>query len=758
MTDFFRGIILSLLGTSLCLIAALLLLPRLRIRSGMRRVIWMLFALRLLLPFALPLPGAPAITLPERETMQTTVPTPVQPTPAPQITAPQQTGNTAAPTQTPMPAPAPQQTAPQINIKAFILAFWASGILLFAAWHITGHFLVRRRLITQSSPSADPRVTELLCAVQSELSMHRTIPIRILHTPASPMVLGILRPILFLPEESIGDDALRLILRHELLHLRRHDAAIKALLLFTHALYWFYPVVWWLRRRAELDLEFACDEAVLAAEESYTRKAYAAAIAASIRQQLDRTPALSTEFQGGWKSMKERLNLILHAPPLRSGRTAIALITALLLMVGLFAGCVQDAPKYAEYRHLPGGEYLHLIGQSGKNVIDSVNITERNWEYWLDENGDPMAQATRKTPENIFGEDYELMMFFLNTDIALPANLFMSVDPDVPVLLGYYQYRYRLESTDYQEKYDKLAEIYQEYCELLGEPAPYRSGVTIADCLETRFDAKTYTATWVLAEDVDFPTAEEDHNYLLLAKLEVTLGPQDLSVYYSYHAVEAGYSNLAGYPVRNRQTGKIQWQNGDPGVPAEHFLAFPFASDNLSYLGKSPSAAAKLLKESGENWEKVFDKNGLTGRWVREETQHFFDQDYTLSLWQDGSTVWRYSLETTVDSADAAAKTEAIRAVYDACIFSGPTPHARKDSAPTLEQGLEEGFRYSDDPGVYETWWVLRLQVTPESNLNEWRVLTCCLRVEYSADSAKISVVYELEDSSAAYDFPDLLS
>ncbi|MBE6936427.1 MAG: M56 family metallopeptidase [Ruminococcaceae bacterium] len=600
-------------------------------------------------------------------------------------------------------------------------------------------------MLADSHVAETPETTTLLRAVQTELHVRRKIPVRILHAPASPMVLGILRPILFLPEESVGDESLRLILRHELLHLRRHDAAIKALLLLTHALYWFYPVVWWLRRRAELDLEFACDEAVLAAVESYTRKAYAAAIAASIRRQLARTPALSTEFQGGWKSMKERLDLILHAPPLRSGRAAIALISALLLMVGVFAGCVQEAPKYAEYADLPGGEYLHLIGQVSETVQKEMKINQNGWgSYSADSEFRHLVE--REKPEIIFDEEYEMQLHL------------KPIDTESPFYLRDYEYNYQLDSTDYQEKYDKIAEIYQDYCNLLGEPAPYRSSVTIADCLETRFDAKTYTATWVLAEDIAYPGTAEDHNMLLLAQLEVCLGPQALSVRYIYRATEAGYTNLAGYPVRDRQTGKIVWQNGDPGVPAEHFLAFPFASENLSYLGKSPSAAAKLLKESGENWVKVFDENGTTGCWVREETQHFFGQDYTLSLWQDGSTVWRYSLETTVDSADAAAKTEAIRAVYDACIFSGPTPRARKDSAPTLEQGLEEGFRYSDDPGVYETWWVLRLQITPESNLNEWRVLTCCLRVESSADSAKISVVYEMEDSSAAYDFPDLLA
>ncbi|MBE6936374.1 MAG: hypothetical protein E7458_07715, partial [Ruminococcaceae bacterium] len=151
MTEFFLRTLLSLIGTSLCLVAALLFLPRMRIRAGMRRVIWVLFALRLLLPFALPMPGAPAITLPERESVHTTVSRPTETVTAPRPTAPTPETKPAAPQQSAAPAPTTPQTAPKtapaISLKACLLTLWAAGALLFAGWHIAGHFLVRRRLL-----------------------------------------------------------------------------------------------------------------------------------------------------------------------------------------------------------------------------------------------------------------------------------------------------------------------------------------------------------------------------------------------------------------------------------------------------------------------------------------------------------------------------------------------------------------------------------------------------------------------------------
>ena len=92
-------------------------------------------------------------------------------------------------------------------------------------------------------------------ALAAELRVGRTPPL--LHTPDvdSPMVLGLARPVLLLPEGQLPEEALEVVLRHELTHLKRRDVAYQALLLLARTVHWFNPLVWWMGREAGRSLE-----------------------------------------------------------------------------------------------------------------------------------------------------------------------------------------------------------------------------------------------------------------------------------------------------------------------------------------------------------------------------------------------------------------------------------------------------------------------------------------------------------------------
>ena len=79
----------------------------------------------------------------------------------------------------------------------------------------------------------------------------------------APMLAGLLRPVILLPEPLPQSAPLECALRHELTHFRRRDIWLKALALWVNALHWFNPLAWYMVRLVERDTELACDEAAL---------------------------------------------------------------------------------------------------------------------------------------------------------------------------------------------------------------------------------------------------------------------------------------------------------------------------------------------------------------------------------------------------------------------------------------------------------------------------------------------------------------
>ena len=96
--------------------------------------------------------------------------------------------------------------------------------------------------------------------------MNTLDPRRLRLHPAGPAVLWAPRSLLLLPPDFMQRfDATgrRLVLRHELTHLRRGDALWNLLAELAGVLLWFHPLMWLALPRFRLDQELACDERVL---------------------------------------------------------------------------------------------------------------------------------------------------------------------------------------------------------------------------------------------------------------------------------------------------------------------------------------------------------------------------------------------------------------------------------------------------------------------------------------------------------------
>ncbi len=134
-----------------------------------------------------------------------------------------------------------------------LLILWACG---FAAIAIC--WLLRWRRVQILRKSA--RSVTLPTALQ--------IPASVMSAPGliEPGVVGILRPVLLLPEgiaERLNQTQLDAILAHELSHVRRRDNLTASIHMAVQAIFWFHPMTWWIGARLLDERERSCDEEVL---------------------------------------------------------------------------------------------------------------------------------------------------------------------------------------------------------------------------------------------------------------------------------------------------------------------------------------------------------------------------------------------------------------------------------------------------------------------------------------------------------------
>ncbi len=160
---------------------------------------------------------------------------------------------------------APATLGSAVSVEGLLLAVWAIGCLgLWLAVALRYWRLVKSVGAMRQIDEGPARVE--LERLAERFSIRRVPELFATEQPISPMLIGVLRPRIVLPEnilERLGARDLQMILAHELVHWRRRDTWVGWLQVFVQGVFWFHPFVWLANARIRHERECACDEAVL---------------------------------------------------------------------------------------------------------------------------------------------------------------------------------------------------------------------------------------------------------------------------------------------------------------------------------------------------------------------------------------------------------------------------------------------------------------------------------------------------------------
>ena len=273
--------------------------------------LWMIAALRLLLPLSIPMPFKIHIDLDVFSDVVPKLPSGNIGFPLPGE------GRPAYDTGAIVPGPAAER------ISVFVI-LWLVGVLLLALYFSIS-YLRSMRKFRMSVPDNTPYIREWLNAHQ----IVRPIEVRSSDLISSPLTYGILHPVILLPKKLDRNDqvALKYVLTHEYVHIRRFDAITKILFAAVLCIHWFNPLVWGMYVLANRDTELSCDAWVIRMTGVKNRSSYALMLI-KMEERRNGMSALCNHF--GKNAISERIEAIM-----KFKKTSIwACILALALIAG----------------------------------------------------------------------------------------------------------------------------------------------------------------------------------------------------------------------------------------------------------------------------------------------------------------------------------------------------------------------------------------------------------------------------------------
>ena len=227
----------------------------------------------------------------------------------------------------------------------WLVEAWLIGVALLSLRSAGGFVLLERERRRKSEVVAD-HILEVCHALQDQLGINRAIEYCESAFLEAPAVIGWLRPIVFLPVSvltGLSDDQLRMVIAHELAHIKRLDAFVNIFQVCVETLLFYHPAVWWLNQRIRSERELCCDETAVA----LCGDAVAYARALTLMEEWRSAPALAMAANRG--PMAKR---ILHLLGLHSSRAGIRKIgfagSILFLTTALVAGNALLGIAYPE--------------------------------------------------------------------------------------------------------------------------------------------------------------------------------------------------------------------------------------------------------------------------------------------------------------------------------------------------------------------------------------------------------------------------
>ena len=264
--------ILSWKGTLLALVMGLvLLLLHRHLSPAWRHGLWLLVLVRFMMPdighFSLSLDGladvpamlepapaavveeAVAVEEPAVEVLRTS-----DAEPLPEMTSVVRT--TVQPR-----VPVSVAVTPTCSVRQKLSFVWLGGVAVVFSVMVVLHLRLQRR-IRKDASEAFCEVSTVLEEACRLAGVHRAPRLLVTDAVRAPSLFGILHPVILLPKQvAAGRDAaaLKLILLHELAHLKRRDLWAQILSSCVIALHWFNPLVWIAARRLRAEAEMAAD-------------------------------------------------------------------------------------------------------------------------------------------------------------------------------------------------------------------------------------------------------------------------------------------------------------------------------------------------------------------------------------------------------------------------------------------------------------------------------------------------------------------
>lgn len=183
----------------------------------------------------------------------------------------------------------------------------------------------------------------------------------------APLIVGVFKPALFLPNTEISENDMNYILMHELTHYKRGDLFYKWFAMAVLSVHWFNPLIYIVSRQIDAECEVSCDFAVTSKLSEKEKRDYMNMILKLLSCSKNSFEPLTTQMVGNKKTIKRRFRMIKNKKATNKFASVISAFAAIIMLsTTIFASGILTDWATNDYGY--DYDYIIEILNSGKKI------------------------------------------------------------------------------------------------------------------------------------------------------------------------------------------------------------------------------------------------------------------------------------------------------------------------------------------------------------------------------------------------------
>ena len=235
-----------------------------------------------------------------------------------------------------------------LNIYVCLFFIWSALALVLFVRKITVYQGFIQYIKAGNKEVSDIKILNLLSDCEEKLNIKTRVELSCNPLIASPMLIGFLRPRIVLPVCELEDKELSYIFVHELTHYKQRDMFYKWLIQIVVCVHWFNPFVYLLEKEVNKSCELSCDENAISILDEKAKREYGDTLISFLKSNnLYKSSLASVTLTEGAEQLKERLGAIMKFRKKSKVITAITTIFTVIVCVCFFVTGAYAAPSVA---------------------------------------------------------------------------------------------------------------------------------------------------------------------------------------------------------------------------------------------------------------------------------------------------------------------------------------------------------------------------------------------------------------------------